>query len=116
MKNNLKLKLLQFISYATSGVWIIAGLITIGGFFLSGIFFVINVSIGTIFVLLGIFFYLKEKTVIELFTKNCEIEDTLYKKVINGELIFIILAFFIGLVIVILTSFRVFEESTSVFG
>lgn len=117
MKNNLQLKLLQFATYLTIFLWITSGLIIIGSIYLSRIGFVINLLVGTLFILLGLYFYFKEKFLSEFLKKTCESElGKLYKKVILGEVIFIMVTLLVGVIILSAVSSRVFGEGFAVFG
>lgn len=117
MKNNLRLKILQFATYLTILLWITTGLIIVGSIYLSRIGFVINLVIGILFILIGMYFYLKEKAFSKLLTQICEgKQDKLHKKVILGEIIFIMMALFIGATALSAVSSRVFGQGFAVFG
>ena len=117
MKNILQLRLLQFATYFTTFLWITSGLLTIGSIYLSRIGFVINLIVGTLFILLGIYFYCKEKALSELLEKTCQGKlGKLHKKVILGEVVFIMIALLVGIIILSAVSSRVFGEGFAVFG
>ncbi len=117
MKNNVRLTILRYASYGASMVWIATGLIIIGSIYLSSSGFFINLIIGVLFILLGIFFYSKEKTLLQILSQNHEdIQNTLYKKSINGEIILAMLTLFLGLMLLSAASSRVFVEGYPVFG
>ena len=117
MKNNLRLKILHFATYLTILLWITTGLITIGSIYLSRIGFVTNIIVGILFILLGVYFYFKEKALSELLGKTYKKEqDKLHNKVILGEIIFIMVALLVGGTILSAVISRVFWEGYAVFG
>jgi len=117
MKNNLKLKTLKLTTYLTVFVWITTGIITVGSIYLSFIGFFINLTVGILFILIGIYLGIKEKSLYELITKICNEEQSqLCQKVILGEIILIMISLLIGLGILIAVSSRVFVEGFAVFG
>lgn len=116
MKNNLRLKILQFSTYFTVCLWTTAGLITIGSIYLSRTGFVVNLIAGTIFILSGLYFHFKEKNLSQLLKKTCKGEQNkLHKKVILGEIIFIMVVLLLGITILSAVTSRVFREGFAVF-
>ena len=91
--------------------------ITTGSLFLSPDSYAPHLIVGSIFLFLGFFFYLKEKNLTEFMEQTGSDEPTgALKKVIFGEAALLLLAFLIGLGILFAVSSRVFGEGLSVFG
>jgi hypothetical protein len=116
MENNIRIKILQFAAYLSNLFWIMAGLSTIGSIYLSTNSFATNLIVGLIFILMGLYIYYKVKYLSEFLTK-VEIgeHNRLFKKVIFGEIIFIILFLFVGIIIFSAVLSRVFGEGFPVF-
>ena len=116
MKNNL-LKIIALATYPCTALWIVSGIITIGSIYLSSIGLAINIIVGIIFILIGVYFYLKEKSLLQLLANECVGPDSkLRTKVIAGEIIFIIMMFLVGVIILSAVLQRVFGDGVSVFG
>ena len=74
-----------------------------------------NLVVGILFLAIGIYFFLKEKFILKFLKRRDLNTDGLLKKVILGELIFIIIALLIGIIALSAVSLRVFVEGFSVF-
>ena len=114
MRNYFQL-LLQISTYLTTFAWILTGLIIIGSIYLSRTGIITNLVVGILFLAFGIYFFLKEKFILKFLKRRDLNTDGLLKKVILGELIFIIIALLIGIIALSAVSLRVFIKGFSVF-
>lgn len=115
--NILRLKILRIITYLATLIWVVTGLVTIGSIYLSRIGFVINLLVGKSFILLGTYFYFKEKALSELLEITYQDQfSKLHNKVFLGEFFFMMFALLVGIIILSAVSSRVFKEGFAVFG
>ena len=100
-------------------LWFLDGLLTIGSIANGTIGLFINMIMGIIFMLIGLYIYLKVKNVIriidyseDLATKN----KTIYNRFIFIEIIFTFISIVVGLIALSGIASRVFGEGLAVFG
>lgn len=87
LRTHFEFKILLYISWLASFLWVISGIIVIGSIYLSPSDFAINLIGGGILILAGSYFFLKEKLLLQLL-KSSE-EGKLCKRIIRYEIIFL---------------------------
>ena len=114
---NKKLKVLQISAYATALLWLTSGVLTIGSIYLSTIGAFINITVGSIFLIIAVFYMEKQKRLYFLLNQTCKKDPTvLCQKVISLELLSMGIAIFLGLIVVYAITHRIFYEGFAVFG
>ena len=114
----------RFASYAGLAIWLLLGLLSIGGIFLGIIGFMVNIVMGIIFFLVGFYLHLKAKTTLSLFCNIIELGnsikhntiDSLLERVVLLDLVLILLCLFLGLAILTGAILRIFGEGLPIFG
>ncbi len=122
--NNKALNFLKILSYAVFSIWVLLGGLTFLSIYYGMTGFVINIVMGCVFILIGLYLFLKAKNILALFysfnrftiNKNTNIINTQFKKMIFFENIFILLSLLIGLIFLTAIFSRVFSEKLPVFG
>ena len=122
--NNKALNFLKILSYAVFSIWVLLGVLTFLSIYYGMTGFVINIVMGCVFILIGLYLFLKAKNILALFysfnrftiNKNTNIINTQFKKMIFFENIFILLSLLIGLIFLTAIFSRVFSEKLPVFG
>lgn len=111
----MKLNVLKVLGRAASLMWMINGMIIVGSIYFSKSSFAINLIIGSLLFFTGMYFYWKNLTLLLFLEEYDNIKNRLFNKVIISEIIFNIITFFIGVIILCAIAKRVFIENFSVF-
>ncbi|MEE4177113.1 MAG: hypothetical protein V2I46_06340 [Bacteroides sp.] len=112
----MKIRILRVLGYCASIIWIISGLIIIGSIFLSAIGVYINLTVGLLFIIAGIYLIWRNMLFINFLMEGGGIQTKTYNKIVIAEIILFKTLFLFGLVIFSAIFFRVFIEKYAVFG
>ena len=122
--SNKTLNFLKALSYAVFTVWVLLGVFTFLSIYYGMTGIIINIVMGAVFILIGLYLFLKAKNILALFysfnrftiNKNTNIINTQFKKMIFFENIFMLLSLVIGLIFLTAIFSRMFSEKLPVFG
>ena len=108
----------KFSSILSAILWFLLGLLTIGSIAISSLGWIINLSMGVLFLIIAGFIFLHGKNLHQFYTRTIEIvqNDLHFKRFLWLDLIFVLSTVFLGGVFLIAAFFRVFGEGFAVFG
>ncbi len=110
------MKKLKYVSCLTALIWMMIGVITLGSILLSDIGWVINLTVGFVFVLFSTLLFLKEKNFLLLISDSDPEDKIIQKKAVRYELFSLLIVLIVGVISLFGVSHRVFIEKFAVFG
>ena len=108
----------KFSSILSAILWLLLGILTIGSITISSLGWIINLSMGFLFIIIAGFIYLHGKNLHQFYSNAIEIiqNDPHFKRFLRLDLLFVFSTTFLGGVSLIAAFFRVFGEGFAVFG
>jgi len=112
------IKIHKFCSILCTSLWLILGMLTIGSIAASSLVWIVNLGMGLLFIIIGVFIYLHGMR-LHLFYASAVHKlqkDPNFQKFLRLDLIFVIISCLGGGVLLIGALIRVFMEGFAVFG
>jgi len=111
-------------SFAAASIWILLGVMTAGSFVMNRIGLMINLVIGTIFCLIGLYLLVRAKAALRLGMAICEARDSAQHRNMSlrmtrlfaWDLLLVCISLLVGIVLLSAATYRVFFERLAVFG
>lgn len=106
------------IAFVSAALWVGLGGLTVGSIALSSIGWVINLVMGLLFMLIGVYLYFRAKNLhrfYETITPTAR-NNPYIQRFLNLELIFVLSTCFVGVIFLSAGISRVFGEGYAIFG
>ena len=99
-------------------LWSVLGMMTIGSIAVSSIGWVINLGMGLLFILIGVYLYFRGNSLHRFYSSAVDNlqQDPNYQRFLRFEMIFVIISSILSGVFLIAAFIRVFREGFAVFG